>query len=403
VYKKSIMRKRFITLAYLFLLTSSIIKANGPVKVLFRYDDFLLAPSALSDSLLSIFRKNGIPLCISIIPYNNEGNLINKIDSDKISDLISRINNKEIEVALHGYNHVNHIKHAFFCKSTYSEFATIGYEQQYIQISAGKRVIDSLLKRDIKIFVPPFNTYDMNTLRALENLKFEIISGSRQGTSRGGPLKYMPATLEDFSDLPSVIEKNKDKDVTIIIYFHPYSFKGSASKYSKDLTKLISTVQLDEMLQWLKKKNVSFTAFSDLTEKYDFSSSEFQANAFKYNLLKKALNYLKIYDYGIFTHRFSNAVNVLLIIGNLLLHIISFLLVFAIMNYFLKIFNPRMSIIVTLLLICMVPVLFFLLYIRNDYSFCMILALLLVNLIAVFLSVWNRYKTKPILYAGGKN
>jgi peptidoglycan/xylan/chitin deacetylase (PgdA/CDA1 family) len=385
------MKNKLLVLAYLLLFTPMFAFGDGPIRVIFRYDDFLLAPSALSDSLLAIFRKNGVPLCVSIIPFDSSGNLINKIDSGKISDLILRMNSNELEIALHGYNHENHVKKARFSKSTYSEFATVPYELQYNRLEAGKKAIDSILRTNVRIFVPPFNTYDKNTLIALEKLKFEIISGQRQGTTEGNSLSYMPATIEDFSELPAVLKKYGNKDVTVIVYFHPYSFKGHGSRYSKDMSRLISTVQLDQMLNSLKNQNVRFSTFTDLSGKYNFSAAALNSNTFRYNLLKKVLNYFKLFDAGVFTSKFPSSVNILLVTGNILMHLLSFFLVFAFTGLILRLINPKLPVTLILLFLLLIPVAVFLFYIRNDFSFGIISAMVLVNICAVFLGIFRKY------------
>ena len=365
---------------------------HGETKIVFRYDDFQLIPSWLSDSLLNIFQKNNVPLCIGIIPFDRSGSFINELKSEQINDLRSRIQKNEIEVALHGFNHLNNLKASFLSKATYSEFATVNFEKQYEKLAKGKNTLDTLLKTNTRVFVPPFNTYDNNTIRGLEDLGFEIISGTMQGTSNSDLIKYIPVTYEDFSELPEIIKKYKNDDVTIILYFHPYTFKGGSSEYSNNLSELISIDQLDTLLNWTKKQNVSFYTFSELAKTENFNRVLFKANSLKYNLLKKILNKLKLYRYGVYSTLEFHKWNVGLIIGNILLHLLSFIFVYYVIYFLIKILHHGLKLVLILMGICSVPLLIYLFYIRNDFSFGIILILLMVNLTALILSIKRAYK-----------
>jgi hypothetical protein len=91
-------------------------------------------------------------------------------------------------------NHLNVLNHRFLTRTTYSEFATVDYNKQYEKLAKGKMVLDTLLQINTSVFIPTFNTYDNNTLKVLEELKFEIISGGLHGPSGSEILKYIPPT-----------------------------------------------------------------------------------------------------------------------------------------------------------------------------------------------------------------
>jgi peptidoglycan/xylan/chitin deacetylase (PgdA/CDA1 family) len=371
------------------------VSVYGEIKIVFRYDDYLLKPSKLNDSLIDIFQKNNIPLCLGVIPFDNSDSLIYKLNPDQINILISRIRRKEIEIALHGYNHVNNYNAPLMSKAMFSEFASVDYNKQYQLLAKGKRALDSLLENNTCVFVPPFNTYDKNTLKALEYLGFKIISGTIRGTTEGNLIKYMPPTYEDFSGLPDIINNFKDEDVVIILYFHPYSFVENSSASQNNSTNHITIRQLDSLLKWVKKQGVSFYTFSDLAKTYNFNSDLYQANSLKYNLLGKILNRLKLYRYGVYSTFESPKRNIGLLLGNVILHLLSFIFVYFLAYYIIKILHPSLKIVLLFLGICSIPILIFLLYIRNDFSFEIVLIMLIVNLTALILSLFRKYK-QPI-------
>ena len=377
----------------LFLFFNSLFAGNiEGVKVVFRYDDFLLKPSPLNDSILIVFSKYKVPLCIGIVPFDTSGNFLNRLDSNQLSFLRSRISRGEVEVALHGFNHRNHLRPGRFAKPTYSEWAGVSYNEQLRKLSSGKKILDSVLCTEIKVFVPPFNTYDDNTLRALEDLGFEIISGNRQGSSNGRSIQFMPSTYEDFSSLPEIIKKNRDKDVSVIVYFHPYTFKGGSDSYSTSKEGNMSVADLDSLLSRLKTDNLPCFSFSGLAKTGSFNSASFRNNAMKFNLLKKALFYTKQFSYGTMRSSGSDSADNALTAGNILLHILVFFTVFTLAGFLLKIFHPGINSVILCLIICLMPVVAYLVYIRNDYSFGMIIIMMFVIFSALVSGIVKRYK-----------
>ncbi len=379
-----LMKHIFIT--FLFLVVSITSHAAGPgrIRIVFRYDDYTLEQSPLNDTLLAVFSRNKIPLTIGIIPFDEKGKLINEFDSSMIDDLKTRIRNREIEVALHGYNHQNIVQKTRFKRKYYSEFATAGYKAQYAKIKKGLDALDSLLDIHIETFIPPFDTYDNNTLNALTDLGVKTISASIFGAtscvSGNEKIMYMPATIANFDELQSLLSRYKDENVTIILYFHPYTFRGESISYSDeyDISRQITLTQLDKLLQQVKSQDIDFYTFSTLSQKDNFDRRLYVANYYKDNLVKDVLYKFKKYRYGIYSTLDYHADHKGLMIWNLLLHAGIFLVVFLVVLGLLKIFKPG-KILVTLILIVMVLLAMVILhYFIDDSSFKMKLIFLMV-------------------------
>ena len=386
------MKIRLLVIALSVLLNGFPANADGKIKMVFRFDDYLLIPSTLSDSLLNIFQKNKIPLCIGILPFDTSGSFIYKLNQYQVNDLRSRIHRKEIEVGLHGFNHLNVLSHRFLTRTTYSEFATVDYNKQYEKLAKGKMVLDTLLQINTSVFIPTFNTYDNNTLKVLEELKFEIISGGLHGPSKSEILKYIPPTYENFSELPDIIENFGNEDVTIIIYFHSYAFKESRYAFLKDPSGLVTFSQLDTLLNWIKKQNVSFYTFSDLAVTENFDRDQFRANSYKYNLLLNTLNFVKLYRYGVYSGLEYHRQKTGLMLANIILHLVCFLLTYFFANFFIGITRASLKTVLIFLGICALPVLIYLYYIRYDFSLEVIIILLFVITCAIILSLFRKYK-----------
>jgi peptidoglycan/xylan/chitin deacetylase (PgdA/CDA1 family) len=384
------MKNKF--LAIISILFLNMFSVHGEIKMVFRYDDYLLMPSKLNDSILYIFQKNNIPLCVGIIPFDNNNTVINSLNQDQINDLISRIQRKEIEVALHGYNHNNNAHVSFFTKYASSEFATLSYANQMEKLKKGKEFLDSLLQIDIKVFIPPFNTYDKTTLKALENLNFEIISAITKGPVGSSKIQYIPGTYVDFVNLNKIIEANKNNDVAIIVYFHPFSFPGGSPNYPNDVTKQITMNQLDNLLHWLRQDGISFYTFSDIAKKADFSKKKYLENTAQFNLLKKILFKVKNYNFGVYPIGNKSGQVLIFFAGNIFLHIISFLLVYFFVVYFCRIFHPNITLIKAGLALISISALIFFYYHRMDFSFWILFILFLVIYIALIMGLIRVYK-----------
>ena len=151
--------------------------------IFFRNDDvFELTPNL--KKLLRIFVLDKIPLTLSVIPE--------KITDDCSIYLkaICHKKNRLIEIAQHGLNHKNYSKNS-------EEKFEFGPRRKYIDqlrdISKGRRIIRSNFDRDPVIFVPPWNGFDCNTIKALqsENLKFFSTDIKHLASYQAGTLKQI--------------------------------------------------------------------------------------------------------------------------------------------------------------------------------------------------------------------
>ncbi len=81
---------------------------------------------------------------MGVIPFDTTNSLIYKLNPEQLNDSRSRIQRKEIEVALHGFNHKNELKPAFLGRVSYREFASVDFDKQYEKLAKGKRALYSL-------------------------------------------------------------------------------------------------------------------------------------------------------------------------------------------------------------------------------------------------------------------
>jgi hypothetical protein len=217
----------------------------------------------------------------------------------------------------------------------------------------------------------------------LEDLGFNIISGSISGAAYNNKIKYIPATYEDFSEIKDIVSKPENATAIIVLYFHPYSFQEVTSKRTRNFAKLMTIRKLDTLLNWVKKQNVSFYTFSGLAKTEDFNKSLLLANSMKFNLLKKTLNKYKLFKYGVYQSLEYQKSHNLLVYGNIVLHILNFIFVYLFIYLLAKTFRPQVRTISIIMGIISMLVLILLWYVRNDFSFWIYLILVLVNFAAL--------------------
>jgi hypothetical protein len=139
---------------------------------------------------------------------------------------------RHVEVGQHGYIHT--------CRRQGRKRFEVGpgmdwYEQAKI-IALGKQVLrERLPAPTVPVFTPPFNGYDNNTIQALSENRFEILSAEVQSQRDviAAPLrevsinvdvcdKYFPRpVLQEVSAIGSMIRRTNARDGYVGIVLHP--------------------------------------------------------------------------------------------------------------------------------------------------------------------------------------
>lgn len=243
------------------------------IQLVFRYDDFVLKSDSLNEGVVRLFQKHHIPLVLGVIPYNSSEKQILEENYPVLQLLKVGVSNHTIEIALHGLNHINISK---------GEFGNVAIEEQNRRIHKGKNQLDSIFKTKIVTFIPPWNTYDANTLEVIDNNGIKGISSTLcTGQPWSNPhIRYFPETIEDFGTLYSVLKYNKNRNVVVVVMFHHYTFN-----------KNFSLLQLDNLLS--KVDNLDYVkcfTFSQLYIKKEISDNKRMEANLEVNLLSKYLH-----------------------------------------------------------------------------------------------------------------
>jgi len=225
--------------------------AASNIFIAFRNDDI----SAKSDpdfeyQVIKVFQKYDIKPLYAVIPQLG-GNSLQK--GMPIVDYLKIWKEKEwIDIAQHGLTHKRNRYGA-------GEFRQLPYVEQLDKINEGKNILDTALNMDVKIFCPPWNTADEQTLHALSACGFTCFSGY-VGSTNPLDIKQIDSNCNLFEGpLGSLMQaykeaKSTEDNALLVVLFHTsYDFNKN------------SLQSLESILSLLKQDpSVTFVSFSEL-------------------------------------------------------------------------------------------------------------------------------------------
>ncbi|HRU04870.1 MAG TPA: DUF2334 domain-containing protein [Candidatus Brocadiia bacterium] len=242
------------------VLAAALVTEAAPRKVItlvFRYDDYANAsPMELDRGIVAALRESGVPCTFAVVPSDTPPNgqvdpevKLNPLKPEKVALLREAMAAGVVEVAQHGFNHEMYTRKTRAGQAR-GEFNERPFADQRLRIAKGKRSLEELLGVRIETFVPPFNTYDLDTARALEELGFRTLSASFRGEAqRESKLCYLPWTrrLWEVKEAVELARRLDDTRPVIVPVFHPDIFREAGGKRT-DLK------ELGALLQWVKKQ-----------------------------------------------------------------------------------------------------------------------------------------------------
>ena len=264
--------------------------AATKLRVVVRYDDF----SSISDvnidrKFLQTVADLGASTLVGVIP--RAGMPYTAVDADdtpvptnlpkeKIDLLRNMVSEGAIEIALHGLNHNDNSG-----QRTPSEFAGLPVNRQMRMLADGKRSLENALGSPIHVFVPPFNTYDRDTLRALARTGFELLSAGADGpVMAGAGLAYLPAGPHP-DKVDSAIQQtanNQYQHAVLVISAHAFDFSDSRQimpAFRKERHQMNMDAFFSELYRLKSEGIVEFTTVEALLKAgEDLSAARLQAN-----------------------------------------------------------------------------------------------------------------------------
>ena len=223
------------------------------ISVCFRLDD----PSPVGDkeverNILDIFARRDIPLCVAAIPFARtaDGSAI-LLSRQNAGHLVDASREGTIEIAQHGHSQV---RRGTTDRGAPSEFFGVPFEEQSRLITEGSAHLAALFERRIRGFVPPWNTYDHSTLRALAVAGFECLSAGPEFI-KFDPLPVVPATCS-LHNARRAIEGAwyfQALAPVLVVVFHPDDFdEFKFPPLPDDPPSFTSLRELEALLDWIK-------------------------------------------------------------------------------------------------------------------------------------------------------
>lgn len=265
---------------FLFLQSINSVRKRKKIHIVFRMDDYSAVSNIeLECKLIEIFAQKEIEVTFGVVPFVCDGDEKNSsrqnsipLTKEKTDILVKAIKIGVVYPALHGFSHQTNNS------IDYSEFKGLAYDEQLNRLIQGKKFLEKLLDKTLDIFIPPWNQYDINTLRALEKAGFALLSAGWKGdVFKESKIKFIPVTcdLKLIREAIKNVRKSSDEIPILVILFHHYDF----IEHDANNLEGITLQDFSTLLDWLKcQSDLIFTSFSKLNEtKLDISASRFIA------------------------------------------------------------------------------------------------------------------------------
>lgn len=246
------------------------------IKICFRLDD----PHAMSDHKLEscIFKKcvqYNVPLCVAVIPFRQSrtGPKIAIANQQSMPHLAEGLQRGIITLAQHGCFHTRVYVNGGVPPS---EFVGVNYNEQYEKIQKGRTQLRQGFDHEVSGFIPPYNTYDLSTLTAVDKIGFQFLSAGLRAPSispRAGVygrtvLLPMTSNLKNLLKNIELAKRFIRMHPVIIVVMHPDEFEEY--QFPPDLgdpEPFTNIEQLESIFEQVRKEpNVELCSVLDLVK-----------------------------------------------------------------------------------------------------------------------------------------
>ena len=247
------------------------------INIALRFDDPSISSNHdLEKEVISICARHHVKINFAVIPFRVTDGSLKPLTSEVANHLIEAERNDLIEISQHGHSHQNRaIANQLTTTFSPSEFKGCPIEQQVELIKTGKSLLDNIFIPRDRGFVPPWNSFDYNTLLATEQLRFRYISAGwevpEKHKKRG--VKIIPRTTQA-SKLCLKIKKYRlysPLNPILVAVLHHYDFVESGSDIAKfnlhefeetikktSSSKYVNMISLNHIAETLSTKDLNF-------------------------------------------------------------------------------------------------------------------------------------------------
>lgn len=217
-------------------------------RVILRLDDVqAYAYTDITEKIIDETISHNMKMTLGVIPNNF-------LEDVRIDGILKR-NSCNLELAIHGWDHISPRADGTF------EFEEMSKEEALIRIRRGKEIFKKITNSPIVTFIPPGNKISVGTKEALSEEGIKYISADDSETEYG-----MNATTYDFpakklienSKVIEACDKRFSANKLCVIVIHPQDY------LTDDKIDLEKFKQYIDLLDQLKKKSVFTTTFKDL-------------------------------------------------------------------------------------------------------------------------------------------
>jgi hypothetical protein len=227
---------------------------NKIVNIVFRLDDFSAVSSTdIERRIIGLFREHRAAVTLGVIPFVCAQDIADPsrqsplpLPADKVEILRAGVEDGTIDVALHGYSHQT------AGVSAKTEFAGLVYGDQLEKLARGKAALEKASGSPVRIFIPPWNSYDLNTIQALDQLQINIISAGWNGAAAPQTsLRFLPATTDimHLFDAVAAARRSPDTQPLIVALFHLYDFTEVGMDRGR-----ITFHEFTDVLNWIEQQ-----------------------------------------------------------------------------------------------------------------------------------------------------
>jgi peptidoglycan/xylan/chitin deacetylase (PgdA/CDA1 family) len=257
-------------------------------RVMLRNDD--ITPWSL-DALRAVNQvqiDEGVPVTLSVIPtslFPSQNATSDDLWNTPFAQYMRSLASTTLfEIGQHGYNHANNSGR--YNVSLASEFRGMPYYEQYELIENGRSIMQQAFGSAPTTFIPPYNTGDENTLRALSALGYTVYSSYEgeferkpEGNLTLEPMQLaLPFNTGDANSTFQFFVKQTEallndpnvKDIVIVYHSTTFTMKGEQN---------VDPAKVDTLrfyIQYLKTQNVTFSTLSGTSPHLDPMSAILQ-------------------------------------------------------------------------------------------------------------------------------
>jgi len=233
------------------------------IRLAFRFDD----PSPVSKhsveiSVLNELNKHRLPATFAVVPFRTRANQEFKFTDKSASHILSGLDSGRLEIALHGCMHIDTSGKE---ETGPSEFFGLTFERQSQLIHRGKKELERVFGPVLSGFVPPWNSYDEQTLLAACANGFSYVSADKRDPPNIH-LPLLPATCKLDHIKSSVAEAQRFSSLkpVIIVVLHHYDFDRDNDD---PLRSVYSYNQFGTLLDWIvEQPDLHVLALRDIAD-----------------------------------------------------------------------------------------------------------------------------------------